>query len=78
MAFTASWIAAFVLEFVELDVLDSPRSWLIDSVLELPARLDRSELTELVLILFSLAPRRRTAQAMERPIAILSANREFP
>jgi len=46
MAFTA-----FLLELVELDPdeLDCPKSWLNDSVEELP-KLDRSELTELVLI----------------------------
>ena len=37
MAFTASWIASFELEFVEVELeeLDSPRSWLSDSVVEL-------------------------------------------
>jgi len=49
MAFTASWIADEVLELVEVEVLDSPRSWLSDSV-ELLPKLDRSELIELVLI----------------------------
>jgi hypothetical protein len=43
MAFTASWIAAEVLELVALDVLDSPRSSASDS-------LDRSELIPVVLI----------------------------
>jgi hypothetical protein len=50
MAFTASWIADEVFELVEVDVLDCPRSWLRDSVLELLPKLDRSELMELVLI----------------------------
>jgi hypothetical protein len=49
MAFTASWIAAFWLELVELDVLDSPRSSASDSVL-LGLKADRSELMPLVLI----------------------------
>ena len=51
MAFTAFWIASELLELVELDPdeLDCPKSWLNDSVEELP-KLDRSELTELVLI----------------------------
>ena len=35
---------------VELEELDSPRSWLSDSVVELLPKLDRSELIELVLI----------------------------
>jgi hypothetical protein len=38
-----------VLELAELEELDCPNSWLNDSV-ELPPRLDRSELIELVLI----------------------------
>ena len=35
---------------VELEVLDPPRSWAIDSVEELLPKLDKSELIELVLI----------------------------
>ena len=50
MAFTASWIADEELELVELEVLDSPRSWANDSLVELESKLDRSELIELVLI----------------------------
>jgi hypothetical protein len=67
MAFTASWIAEFSVEFVELEleVLVSPRSWLSDSVVELLPRLDSSELMELVLIPFSSAPQRRAARAVE-------------
>jgi hypothetical protein len=53
MAFTASWIAEFVLELVELDALDSPRSSASDSLV-LGFKLDRSELMELVLIPFLL------------------------
>jgi hypothetical protein len=50
MASTASRIAAFSLEVEEVEEeLVSPRSWLSDS-LELPTKLDRSELMELVLI----------------------------
>jgi hypothetical protein len=49
MAFTASWIAEFWLELVELDVLDSPKSSASDSLV-LGFKLDRSELIELVLI----------------------------
>jgi hypothetical protein len=49
MAFTASWIAESVLELVELDVLDSPKSSASDSLV-LGFKLDRSELMELVLI----------------------------
>jgi hypothetical protein len=52
MAFTASWIASVPLELVDVEPeeLDCPRSWLSDSVLELPPKLDSSELMELVLI----------------------------
>jgi hypothetical protein len=49
MALTASWIAEFVLEFVELDVLDSPRSSASVSLV-VGSKLDRSELIVLVLI----------------------------
>jgi len=49
MAFTASWIAALVLELVELEVLDSPRSSASDSLV-LGFKADRSELIPLVLI----------------------------
>ena len=49
MAFTASWIAAEVLELVALDVLDSPRSSASDSLV-LGFKLDRSELIPVVLI----------------------------
>jgi hypothetical protein len=49
MAFTASCSAAFVLELVELDVLDSPKSSVTDSLV-LGFKLERSELIELVLI----------------------------
>jgi len=65
MALTALWIASVVLEFVELDPdeLDCPKSWLSDSVEELP-KLDRSELTELVLIsLLACAPAMNVSQS---------------
>jgi hypothetical protein len=49
MAFTASWIAEFSLELVELEVVDSPRSSLSGSLVVFP-KLERSEAIELVLI----------------------------
>jgi hypothetical protein len=54
MAFTASWIASVPLEFVEVEELVPPNSWLSDSLVELLPKLDRSELIELVLIPFLL------------------------
>jgi hypothetical protein len=60
MASTASWTAALVAAFieVELEVPDSPKSSAIDSLFGF--KLDRSELIELVLIpllLYAVAAR---------------------
>jgi len=71
MAFTASWMASVPLEFVEVELeeLDCPRSWLSDSVLELPPKLDSSELMELVLI-----PLLSCASAAHRSSGVTLAN----
>jgi hypothetical protein len=52
----AFWSASLALELVELEleVLDSPRSWARDSLLELELKLESSDPMELVLI--ALAP----------------------
>jgi hypothetical protein len=69
-------MAEFPLALEELEVLVSPRSWLIDSLLEMP-KLDRSEFViELVLMQISFCRHRRTLQARERSPLILSADLE--
>src|SRR5208337_3265048 len=69
MAFTASWVAEFSLELVELDVPDSPRSSAIDSLLGL--ELFRSEVSKLVepiiFLLYRVVNRCHSERSEEAP-----------
>jgi hypothetical protein len=72
MAFTAFWIAAEVLVFV--DELEVPRSWLSDSLV-LGFKADRSELIPLVLI--SASPLRPDGERHSRLVGYQPGYRQL-